>query len=153
MTKRKMSHLSFSVVLSGGGMRCSWSGGFLVGLEALGLLPKIIVAKSGDTCNAIYLATGQSSLIRKTWAQHLTGTRFIRYCRIFKIVDIDYLFDDIITKKEPLNFVALKTSPMRVYIACFNLTQSKVDYFSNETITPSVLKGSAAIPVLYRKKF
>lgn len=59
------SHPPFSIVLSGGGMRCSWSGGFLVGLTEIGLIPKTIVAKSGNAGDAVYIASGQQETIRR----------------------------------------------------------------------------------------
>lgn len=146
------SHPPFSIVLTGGGMRCSWSGGFLIGLHDIGLLPKTILTTSGSAGNAVYIATGQSDMIKRIWVEHLSGNRFINFWRFKKIIDIDFLVDEVIAKKEPVDLPALKKSTMQVVIACFNLTKQKVDYFSNEDITLSVLKATKAMPVVYGKK-
>ena len=143
---------TFSIVLSGGGMKCVWSAGFLVALVDMGLLPSTIITKSGNAGNAVYLATNQSESIKRIWTEHLTGNRFINWWRFWKVIDIDFLVDDVLTKKEPVNFVALKASPIKVLIACFNVTKQRIDYFSNETITFSVLKATKAMPIVYGKE-
>ncbi|MCX6756567.1 MAG: hypothetical protein NTW35_00200, partial [Candidatus Nomurabacteria bacterium] len=100
------THPPFSIVLTGGGMHCSWSAGFLVGLHDAGLLPTTILAKSGNAGNAVYIATGQSDRIKRIWTEHLSGNRFINFFRFKKIIDIDFLVDEVLTKKEPMDFIA-----------------------------------------------
>ena len=146
------SYAPFSVVLTGGGMRCSWSGGFLVGLHDIGLLPKTILVTSGNAGNAVYIATGQSGMIKRIWVEHLSGNRFINFWRFKKIIDIDFLVDEVLTKKEPLNLPSLRNSSVRTILACFNITKQKIEYFSNQDINFSVLKAAKAMPVVYGKK-
>ncbi len=66
-------------------------------------------------------------------------------------MDIDYLIDDVFTKKEPINFPELKSSEMKVFIACFNATKHTIDYFSNDVIDLSVLKATKSMPIVYGK--
>lgn len=93
----------FSLVLSGGGMRCAWSGGFVTGLQELGLIPTTIIAKSGSVGNALYMATDQVEAIRRIWTVHLPGRSFINWLRFTKIIDIDFLVDEVLGKKEAAN--------------------------------------------------
>lgn len=146
------SHPPFSIVITGGGMRCSWSGGFLVGLHDIGLLPKTILTTSGSAGNAVYIATNQSDMIKRIWVDHLSGNRFINFFRFKKIIDIDFLVDEVLAKREPVNLPALRNSSIRIVIACFNTTKQKIDCFSNETIDFSVLKATKAMPIVYGKK-
>lgn len=133
-------------------MRCAWSGGFLVGLHEIGLLPNTIVTRSGNAGSAVYLATNQSDSIKNIWTKHLPGTRFIRWWRFSKVIDIDYLVDDVFVKKEPMDLHTLKTSPIKVFIACYNLTKQRIDYFDNQTITLEVLRATKALPIVYGKQ-
>lgn len=133
-------------------MRCAWSAGFMVGLEEIGLIPKVIITRSGNAGSAVYLATHQSESIKRIWTKHLPGTRFIRWWRPHKIIDVDYLVDTVFVTKEPMMFEVLKESPVRVYIACFNLTQQRIDYFDNKTISLDVLKATKALPIVYGKE-
>jgi len=133
-------------------MRCSWSGGFLVGLHDIDLLPKTILTTSGSAGNAVYIATGQSDRIKRIWVEHLSGNRFINFFRFKKIIDIDFLVDEVLTKKEPMDFIALKNSQIKVTVACFNITRQKMDYFSNENINFNILKATKAMPIVYGKK-
>ncbi len=61
------SNPPFSLILSGGGMRCSWSSGFLLGLKELGLNPTSIVANSGNVGNAVCFASGQTEYMKRVW--------------------------------------------------------------------------------------
>ncbi len=58
----------------------------------------------------------------------------------------------MLVKKEPINFDKLRTSKIKVFIACYNVIKNKTDYFSNNKINIEILKASAAIPVLYKKR-
>ncbi len=142
----------FSLVLSGGGMRCAWSGGFITGLQDLGLIPKTIVANSGNAGSSIYFVTNQIRSIKRIYTEHLPGNRFIRWWRLSKIMDIDFLVDDVFKMREPIDWDALSFSPTQVYIACFNITKQKFDYFSNDSITYEVLRAAKAVPLIYGKK-
>lgn len=142
----------FSIVLSGGGMRCAWSGGFLVALIDMGFEPSTIIAKSGNAGNAVYIATHQHEMIKRIWTVHLAGERFINWWRFWKIIDIDFLVDEVLSKKEPVDFNVLRISPIKVLIGCFNVSKQKIDYFSNRDTDFSVLKATKAMPIAYGKR-
>ncbi len=133
-------------------MRCAWSGGFIAGLQELQIIPSVIIATSGNVGNAVCFASGQTGIIKKVWSDYLTGTRFINFFRINKIVDIDYLFDDVLTLQEPVDFEAVKKSKVNVVIVSYNTTKKKTDYFTSKELTMGILKSSASIPLLYGKK-
>ena len=138
--------------MSGGGMRCAWSGGFLVALSDMGFQPASIITKSGNAGNAVYVATGQTEMIKRIWTIHLARSKFINWWRFWKIIDIDYLVDEVLSHYEPVDLKRLKKSSTRVFVACFNVSQRRVDYFSNEVIDFSVLKATKAMPIAYGKE-
>ncbi len=150
--KMNNSIKKFSIVLSGGGMRCAWSGGFLVALSDMGFQPASIITKSGNAGNAVYVATGQTEMIKRIWTIHLARSKFINWWRFWKIIDIDYLVDEVLSHYEPVDLKRLKKSSTRVFVACFNVSQRRVDYFSNEVIDFSVLKATKAMPIAYGKE-
>ena len=146
-----MAQLEQTLILTGGGMRCAWSGGFLCGLYELGIRPKEIIASSGNVGNAVYFATNQPESIRRIWTEHLPGKRFISFFRYKKIIDIDYLVDEVLSSKEPIAFDILKKSGIKVVCPLRETTTGHVFTYSNENISYPVLKAAKAMPFLYGK--
>lgn len=146
------SENKFSVVMSGGGMKCCWSAGFLLGLAAEGLVPTSIIAKSGSAGTAAYLSSGQVGSVRKIWVDYLSGNRFINFWRFGKIIDIDYLVDDVCGKEEKIDFVKLRESNIKIIIPAYNATLRKTEYFSNHDLSPLVFKATNAVPMIYGSK-
>lgn len=140
-----------TLILTGGGMRCVWSAGFLYGLGELGIKPKTIIASSGNTGNAVYFATNQTQSTKRIWTQHLPGKRFISFTRWRKIIDIDYLIDDVFAQKEPLDFETLRTSETQVICLAFNIQTRQFEPFANGHVTYEVLRAAKALPFLYGK--
>lgn len=140
-----------TLILTGGGMRCAWSAGFLYGLNEIGIRPKTIIASSGNTGNAVYFATNQTQSTKRIWTQHLPGKHFISFLRWKKIIDIDYLVDDVFAQKEPLDFERLLTSETQVICLAFNVHTHQFEPFTNRSITYDVLRATKALPFIYGK--
>ncbi len=84
---------------------------FLVGLQKeFSLQPSIIIAASGSAANACYFASGQYAEIERIWKSRLASRKFFSPLRFWKVVDIDYLVDEIFKKLEPLDTARLVDS-------------------------------------------
>lgn len=91
-----------TLILTGGGMRCAWSGGLLYGLNEIGIRPQKIIANSGSVGNAVYFATNQSESIRNIWTKHLPGKRFISFSRFKKLSISIILLEKYFVLRNPL---------------------------------------------------
>jgi predicted patatin/cPLA2 family phospholipase len=133
-------------------MRCAWSGGFLCALQELGLRPGRIIASSGNVGNAVYFAAGQSESIRRIWTEHLPGKRFISFVRFWKIIDIDYLVDEVMSISEPIRWDDVKRSVTAIICPLHRADGAQVRTYTNIDIDYSVIKAAKALPFLYGKQ-
>lgn len=146
-----MSSNNTTLVLTGGGMRCTWTGGLLYGLHEQGIMPKNIVASSGSSGSAVYFALGQIESIRRIFTEHLPGNRFISLKRISRIIDIDFLIDDVFKLREPINWNAVKESPIQIICPIREAGGRRIRIVTNKDMDYEVLRASKALPVLYGK--
>ncbi len=143
------AHTNFTLILTGGGMRCAWSGGFLYGLYEQGITPTKIIASSGNVGNAVYFLAWQLESIKRIWTEHLPGTRFISYSQK-PIIDIDYLVDDVFHTREPIAWDRVRASNITLIVPLYE-KQGNVHTFTENTVTYDVLRAAKAMPLLYGK--
>ncbi len=142
-----------AIYFEGGGMRGIFGIGVAMGLEQAGLTNTFdaIVGGSAGACNAMYFAAGQSELASTVYLDDLTGVRFISWKRFSKIMDIDYLADEVFRHTKRLDVAKLKSSRARLLVTmtCAQTgTGIIVDVL--ECGDPIVaLKASMAIPIFY----
>lgn len=140
------------LILTGGGMRCAWSGGFLYGLHECGIRPDTIVASSGSIGSATYFASGQVESIKRVWTEHLPGNRFINFSRFWKIIDIDYLVDDIMHAREPFDWDSVRTSNVQLLFPVHAVDTKGMRLFTNTDVSYETMRAGKALPIFYRKK-
>lgn len=140
-----------TLILTGGGMRCAWSGGLLYGLNECGIHPKCIVATSGNAGNATYFSAGQYDSIKRIWTEHLPGSRFISFLRPQQIIDIDYLIDDVFHRYEPIHWETVRSSKTQIICPIHAVQSETVKIGSNQDINYEFLRASKALPVIYGK--
>lgn len=132
-------------------MRCAWSAGFLYGLHEQGFQAEELIASSGNVANAAYFATNQVENMKRIWTKHLPGKRFISYSRLNKIIDIDYLVDDVLKQREPIRLDVLKQCKTKVIFPIRNVRTGQFKLFTNENVTYDVLRAAKALPIVYGK--
>jgi predicted patatin/cPLA2 family phospholipase len=144
-----------AIVLSGGGMTCSYTAGFLKALADKYQFtnPDYIVASSGSAGAASYFTAGQYESVTNIWANLLSTKDFIDDLRVGKIIDIDYLIDTVFKKQDPLKVQNLKASKINLLVPATNAESAEVDYFSNRDVVDwfEVLRATKAMPILYNK--
>jgi hypothetical protein len=143
------------IIMSGGAMNCAYGAGMLSALEDV-RLPKgtVIIAASGNAGNATYFVSGQIGCGREVWSNYLSGDRLINF-RNKKILDIDYLVDEIFKTKFPTNLEALRNSDVELVVPVMCYETGGINYFSSKEADLDwfeVLRAAKALPVVYGKR-
>ncbi len=156
----KINHRA--LVIQGGGMRGIYSAGAMTALAEIGLADSFshIFASSSGAINGAYLLAGQTDLLIPGYAQYLNSkSPFIRYWRLNKIVDIDYLVDNVLMHSTfPLDVKAVIESPTTLHTLLTNFhTAENVDIDSKRIrandnsghFLYEVLRATSALPLFY----
>lgn len=151
-----VSNRKLALVVEGGGMRGVLSAGSLLAVDLLGFRGCFdeVYATSAGGVNAAYFLSGQGVLGMTVYFDDISNRRFINPWRVLKMVDVDFVYDEIVTHAKPLDEAALRSSPTKFLL-------STTDALSGENVLldvraladpiPLMLKASSALPVLYNK--
>jgi len=84
-----MTHKT-AIIMSGGGMSCSYGAGSLLALvEKYNFkTPDIVIAGSGNAGTLSYFVTGQYASIKNIWSNLLSTKKFINPLKISRVIDI-----------------------------------------------------------------
>jgi len=143
-----------ALIASGGGMTCAFTLGAVRALkEKFNFSPDIVIGGSGSIGILAYHCTNQLDAITRIWTNHLSTRKFKNSWRFWKIMDIDYVVDVLVKKKEPINMEKLKDSPIHFLIAATDAHSGKVKFFSNREDIDlyEAMRATSALPVLYGK--
>jgi predicted patatin/cPLA2 family phospholipase len=110
-----------ALVIEGGAMRGVVSGGMVAGLEALGLRDAfdVVYGSSAGACAGAYFLAGQARAGARLYYEAVNNRRFINLLRGFSrraIVDLDFLFDEVLTQQLPLDFGAIQRSGVELVV-------------------------------------
>ena len=144
------------LVVQGGGMRGVYSMGALAALEESGLSEafNVIVGSSAGAINGAYLLAGQAKEAVRVYVDLLSNRNFINPWRFWKIVDIDYLVDDVLKRLLPLNVEAVKASRTTLEIILADADTAEPVIISNRSDVDfyELIRATAALPALYNRK-
>lgn len=143
-----------ALVMSEGGVRCAYSVGAILALvEKYNLTqPDFVIGASGSTGTLAYFTAGQYESIKNIWENLLCTKNFISLARFWRIMDIDYLIDQIFKKQDPLNINAIKSSSVGLYIMLTDSETGESKYFAQTDIDIfEALRASNAMPVFFNK--
>lgn len=147
-----------ALVAPGGGMASSWAVGAILALkDYYGLTAETVhttIASSGSAGTASYMTARQYNYFREIWQQRISGKEFINFLRLGKIMDIDYLIDEVFKKQCPLDVTAIQQSPMELLIPATHAITGEVRYFSNRDKVDhfEVLRAAKAVPIAYGRR-
>ena len=104
-----------ALVVEGGAMRGVVSGGMATGLEALGLREAfdVVYGSSAGACAGAYFLAGQARRGARLYYEAVNNRQFIDVFRGFQrraIVDLHFLFDEVLRHRLPLDFEAVQRS-------------------------------------------
>ena len=135
-------------------MRAIVSAGVLVGLADLGLQRAFDVAygTSAGAVNLAYFLTGRGPEAVRIYTHHVACARFVNPLRVRKIIDLEYLFDEVMRKHHPLDVEALREGPtdLRVSVTDARTGRNKLMSLRDADLDAyAVLKASSAVPFYY----
>jgi len=154
---RSASSRKLALVIEGGGMRGVISAGSLLALDLLGfreVFDEIYAASAGGV-NAAYFLSGQGKLGMTVYFDDIANRRFINPWRLFKIVDVDYAYDRIVSLHKPLDDAAIRASRVRFLLSVTDAQSGRnelLDVRTRSEPVPLLLKASSALPVLYNRR-
>jgi len=152
MAKKKSRKLA--IVMSGGGMRCVYGVGVLTALiEEYGLIePDIVIASSGSAGGAAYYLSGQYRETVSAWLSLLPSKKFISFTRR-RMLDVDYVVDEIFKKMHPFDFKKLAASKTLLIFAATRVKDGKTRYLKvpHDKRIYEYLRATKAIPIVYGK--
>jgi predicted patatin/cPLA2 family phospholipase len=154
MKKQKM--YKRAIVGSGGGMTCIYSAGCISALvdKYQIINPDIVIGSSGSAGTLAYYVSKQYNSIRNIWLNLLSTRKFINHYRIWKIINIDYLIDEVFKKQDPLDINQIYNSPINFLIPLTNAKTGKLEHFSNKDCEDifEILRATKAMPLVYGKE-
>ena len=144
------------LVIEGGAMRGVLSAGGAVVLAQLGFADVFdeVYATSAAVMNASYFMSNQPLLGISVYFDNCTTRRFVNPFRLWKVIDVDYIFDHVAVHEKPLNVSRLASSPSRLYVATIERRTGEaflMDVKAAGVPVLRVLKASAAIPIFYNR--
>lgn len=135
-------------IFPGGSARAVYTAGTLYGLCETDLKkPDIIIGCSGSAPTSLCYVSGQKEVIKNVWCRSLSNRNFLSFLRIWKVLNVDYLIDDVLKKHNPLDMENIKNSPVLVYLPVTDSETGEVVYFSNKMNVDLYEVSRAAVSV------
>ena len=144
------------LVIEGGGMRGASSAGGALALAHLGLsgLFDDVYATSAGVMNAAYYLSRQEDIGISIYFDDLATRTFYNPWRCWKVLDVDYVMDDIVKGRKRLDLERLRLSPSRFHVAMLDRSTGEslvVDTGLAKESTYTVLHAALSVPVLYNR--
>lgn len=145
-----------ALVIEGGALRAVCSAGGAVVLAQLGFseLFDEVYATSAAVMNAAYFISNQPLLGISVYFDNCTKSEFISPWRFWKIVDVDYIFDQVAVHEKPLDVARVLGAATTLFVSMADRSSGEgfmVNTKTSSTPLLQVLKASAALPVLYNR--
>jgi predicted patatin/cPLA2 family phospholipase len=146
----------FGLVIQGGGMRGVYSCGAVTTLLGYGFgstFEHVIGSSAGALNGAYFLSADKDA--SDIYTERLTNKNFVDLLRVNKIVDIDYLVDNVLRQQQPVNIHHLKSNASKLNIVVTNARNGRKEVLStfaeiNELYEE--FRATAALPMLYDKE-
>jgi len=147
---------TLGLVVQGGGMRGVYSLAVLAAFEEMGWTRCFdhVAGASAGAMNGAHFITGQARYGVETYINYLSNRKFIDFFRLRKLVDVDYLIDDLVRHVRPFNLPALLEASTELHIALADAEDASVHYVTNRSQDVDlweVFRATAALPILYNR--
>lgn len=145
-----------ALIVEGGAMRGTYTGGSLLGLHLVGAkdIFDTVYATSAGAINAAHFLSGKGHLKAATYYRALADGRFFKPWRFPRPVDVDFVIDTVLRKEIPLEMDLVAASGTPFSVAALNCLTGKgemLPIIGNDETTWSTLKAAVAMPVVYNK--
>jgi predicted patatin/cPLA2 family phospholipase len=152
--RRDQAHLA--LVLEGGGMRGIVSVAMAAALDQEGYYDAFdsVHGSSAGACGGAYFAARQAALGTTVYYEDINNKHFIdllRWARGRPIMDTDFLINDVMRKRKPLNVKSIIDSPGLMNVVLTDIDAHKshsISAFPNDDDFFSILKGSICLPLI-----
>ena len=140
-----------ALVMEGGGMRGAYTAGALAWLLDNGIE---FSSSYGISSGAFYLCgylMKDKQFLYNCSTNCVTDKRYMfapAILRSGKIVDYDFLFNQILVKENHMDLTPLNNMDEEGYFGLYDLSLGKTVYISTKDITVDLLKASATLPIL-----
>jgi predicted patatin/cPLA2 family phospholipase len=144
------------LVIEGGGMRGVCSAGGVVAMEHLGFTALFdeVYGTSAGAMNAGYFLAGQASMGIRIYFENMVRREIVNPLRLWKMFDIDRLFDGAVTVDKALRLDAILASPSKLFISLLDIDTGSRQLVEARTLGPlllAALKAATALPVFYNR--
>ncbi|HEV7671721.1 MAG TPA: patatin-like phospholipase family protein [Thermoanaerobaculia bacterium] len=144
------------LVIEGGGMRGSTTAGGALALAHLGLsgLFDDVYATSAGVMNAAYYLARQEDIGISIYFDDLATRAFYNPLRCWKVLDVDYVMEDVVKGRKRLDLDRLHQSPSRFHVAMLDRSTGEgvlVDTRLAKESVYTVLHAALSVPVLYNR--
>jgi predicted patatin/cPLA2 family phospholipase len=152
----KTSDLRTALVLQGGGMRAIYAAGAALALAEHGLGEAFdhVLGSSAGAIHAAYFVSGRPRFPVDAYIDDLSGPPFIDFCRLNMVLDLDFLIEEVMRVRKPLDTRKLAEAHAKLHIVMTNYQTGKADLATNRDVDfepYAALKASSAIPIIYDK--
>jgi predicted patatin/cPLA2 family phospholipase len=143
-----------AIITSGGGLKCAFGVGVMLSLDQrYGLQePPILISCSGSAGTSSYYVAKQYDSMLNIWSNLLSTKRFLNPIRFWKMMDIDYLIDEVFKKQDPLDQNEVYSSPIHYLIPAINEKTGRIHYFSNREGFDvfEAMRATKALPIVFK---
>jgi predicted patatin/cPLA2 family phospholipase len=145
-----------ALVAQGGGMRGTYSIAALAALEQEGFTGRFadLYGTSAGALNSAYFVAGQAAAGVDIYVDYLSNERFINLRRVRRIIDIDYLIDEVLRKSVRLKTDRVEALPCRLHVGLTSVTTGLLDWVDVDRDTDifEVMRATAALPVVFGRE-
>jgi predicted patatin/cPLA2 family phospholipase len=151
------SPIKTGLVIQGGAMRGIYSMAALMALGECGLGDAFdhVVGSSAGAVNGAYLVSRQARLAVGVYLENISNKRFVDFTRFRRVVDIDYLIDDVLKTEKILDIEALRQSKSVLHVVLTDYdtaTATSVTSRDDDLDIMEAMRATMAIPILFNKK-
>jgi predicted patatin/cPLA2 family phospholipase len=152
----KPGKIKTALVVQGGTLRSIASCGSAAALNYLNLtnaFDKVYGSSSGSV-NAAYFLTNQSALGVTVYTEDVNNRRFLNFLRFYKMIDLEYFFEEVVLKRKKHDHEALIKHPTELKIITTDLDTHETVWFSSKDSGIDIyaaMKASCALPLIYGK--
>jgi predicted patatin/cPLA2 family phospholipase len=141
------------LIVEGGAMRGIFSCGGGIALELLGLSRAFdeVYACSSGAINAAYFVAGQAAYSVSIYYDEVNNRKFINPLRLNNILDMDFLFNEVIKRRKPLDVARVLSSPSKLRISITDANTGAgflIDAQDSRYALLDSLRASATHPLL-----
>lgn len=133
------------MVVPGGVRRAICNCAALAALNNLGIRHfDSVYAVSAGAINAAYGLASQAALAVTVYLEEVRKFRFINPLRLWNVIDLDYLFNEVIQGTKPLDIPALKANPSQLRILTADITNGQAKWFTANTDMINVMRAACS---------